>query len=194
MTVEPPPAQPLPSLASVYSNILAGASTDPNFTGAGDALSSTPYRWSTYLNIALQGIGKTSPDLSTVFPGVDLTQPMAATTFWASMGPALTQAYGLSGFFAGLGAYMAGLRGLGQDETIQLPYGEPVVTGTGSMVANQDGSITLPGGGTIFSMYQSDASGNPAGTSTSSPASSSTTIWLAVAAAAAIGLIALAGK
>jgi hypothetical protein len=106
--VEPPPQQPGTSLASIYSNVLAGASTDPNFTGAGDSLNSSGYRWNVYLGLALP-----SADAIPNVPGFDLSQDMTATQYWAVMAPALTKAYGLSGFFAGLGAYAASMRGMG---------------------------------------------------------------------------------
>ena len=111
-----------PSLASIYTSILAGVRTDPNFTvSTGGALQAntpegmivgTPYRWAVYLNLALP-TNIPSPSLSTVFPGVDLTQPMSLSTFWGAMGPALTAQSGLAGFFAGLGAYAASMRGMG---------------------------------------------------------------------------------
>ena len=87
----PTPAPVGPSLASIYSNVLAGASTDPNFTGAGDALDSTGYRWNVYTGLALPG--KAVPSL----PGLDLSQNMTAQQYWAAMAPALASAYGLSG-------------------------------------------------------------------------------------------------
>jgi hypothetical protein len=89
--VAPTPAPVGPSLASIYSNVLAGASTDPNFTGAGDALDSTGYRWNVYTGLALPG--KAVPSL----PGLDLSQNMTAQQYWAAMAPALASAYGLSG-------------------------------------------------------------------------------------------------
>src|ERR1039458_3984959 len=92
VTVTPPVVPPVgPSLASIYSNVLAGASTDPNFTGAGDALDSTGYRWNVYTGLALPG--KAVPAL----PGVDLSQNMTARDYWNAMGPAIGSAYGLSG-------------------------------------------------------------------------------------------------
>src|ERR1039458_137741 len=106
VTVQAPLA-PGRSLNSIYSNVIAGASTDPNFTGAGDSLTSSGYRWNVYLGLSLPA-GKTIPNV----PGFDLSQNMTALQYWAVMGPALTQAYGLSGFFAGLGAY-ARMRGMG---------------------------------------------------------------------------------
>ena len=87
----PTPAPVGPSLASIYSNVLAGASIDPNFTGAGDALDSTGYRWNVYTGLALPG--KAVPSL----PGLDLSQNMTAQQYWAAMAPALASAYGLSG-------------------------------------------------------------------------------------------------
>ena len=48
--------------------------------------------------------GTWPPDPQVVFPGVDLTQPMSASTYWASMQPAMAHA-GLSGLLAGLGCW-----------------------------------------------------------------------------------------
>ena len=69
----PTPAPVGPSLASIFSNVLSGASTDPNFTGAGDALDSTGYRWNVYTGLALPG--KAVPSL----PGLDLSQKTGIT-------------------------------------------------------------------------------------------------------------------
>ena len=97
------------SLESMYTQIITQAAPDPNFTGSGDAMAGTPYHWNVYLALVLP-TGDATPDLGTVFPGVDLTQPMTAATYWAGMGPAIGKAYGLSGYGirAGLGAYLRG--------------------------------------------------------------------------------------
>ena len=179
--VEPPPSQtsrgggpPAPSLAALYSNILGGASTDPNFTGAGDSLSSSAYRWGTYLNIALEPSGIPAPALSTAFPGVDLSQPMTAAQFWAGMGPALTAQSGLSGFFAGLGAYHAMRGGLGDDTPVlqdSLTV-TPSTAGQGYNIDPTTGAVTvIPAAGGI-----------------------STTTILAVAGVALVGVLLMAGR
>jgi len=71
--------------------MIAQASSDPNFTGAGDSLTSSGYRWNVYLGLALP-----SADAIPQPTGFDLSQNMTATQYWAVMGPALTQAYGLA--------------------------------------------------------------------------------------------------
>lgn len=174
----PTPAAGSPTLAAIYSNILAGASTDPNFTGSGASLSGIPNRWMTYLNLALQGTSFSAPSTSTVFPGVDLTQPMTATTFWAAMGPALTSAYGLSGFC-----------GLGQDTVLDqgtgITYdmaGNPIygpsdaqlgITAASTSLANQVAGILQP---------------------STSAAPNNTTMYLAIGAVGLLGLFALVSK
>jgi hypothetical protein len=190
VVVEPPPAQVQPSgpsLASIFSNILAGASTDTNFTGAGNALSASPYHWNVYLQSALPA-GDSIPDLGTVFPGVDLTQPMSATTYWAGMGPALTKAYGLSGFFAGLGALQrfGRIQGLGQDDGTGDGSNSTVIAPPGFVGPIQGASnVEYPASQQQLAALASQVQAG---------GTSNTTLWLAIAAAAGIGLIALAGK
>lgn len=171
-TVEPPPVQPTQSVASILSSIQSGVATDPNFTGSGDQISSSPYRFNTYLNIALNG--KTAPDLGTVFPGLDLTQPMTLATYWAAMGPAVRTAYGLSGFFAGLGAYRSMRGGMGDDTAI------PVLEDTLTVTPATSGySYTIdPTSGTV----KATAPGM------------STTTMLAIAAASLVGILLLTGR
>jgi hypothetical protein len=106
-----PPSQSSSSLSSVLANMQSGIATDPNFTGSGMSATSSGYRFNTYLGLALPS-GEAVPNL----PSLDLSQNMTLAQYWAAMGPALTSAYGLSGFFAGLGAY-ARMRGLGDDFT-----------------------------------------------------------------------------
>lgn len=188
-----------PSLASLYSNILAGASTDPNFTGAGDSLASTPYRWATYLNIALAG--KASPDLSSVFSGVDLTQPMSASTFWASMGPALTKEYGLSGLMAGLGAF-ASARGLGD------AFSDAFSQASGGVDVNVDAATNPAFGGSypIGPLVQDSLTVTPStagtgyninpttGAVTVASSGMSTSTWLLIGGSALVVLLLATGK
>ena len=178
----PTPAAGSPTLAAIYSNILAGASTDPNFTGSGASLSGIPNRWMTYLNLALQGTAFTAPSTSTVFPGVDLTQPMTATTFWASMGPALTSAYGLSGFC-----------GLGQDTVLDQGTGI-----TYDMEGNPISAVlgpTDPASEYLAAGYVlcSDNSYAPPG-SCPAAAPNNTTMYLAIGAVGLLGLFALVSR
>jgi hypothetical protein len=97
-----------PSLDSLYTQLKTSATGDANFTGSGDALSGTPYHWQFYVNALEPG---NTLNLTTAFPGVDLTQPMTAATFWAGAGPALGAEYGLTGYglgmYAGLGDYLS---------------------------------------------------------------------------------------
>jgi hypothetical protein len=97
------------SLDSLYTQLKTSATGDTNFTGSGDALSGTPYHWQFYVNALKPG---NTLDLTAVFPGVDLTQPMTAAQFWVGAGPALGAEYGLSGYrglgmYAGLGDYLS---------------------------------------------------------------------------------------
>lgn len=85
------------TLDTVYAAMKADvvANADPNFTGTGDAMSSTPYRWNFYLQRVYTG---TIPDLSTLFS--DTSANVSAEQFWAAMGPALKSANsGLSGLW-----------------------------------------------------------------------------------------------
>jgi hypothetical protein len=97
--------------------MIAQASSDPNFTGAGDSLTSSGYRWNVYLGLALP-----SADAIPQPTGFDLSQNMTATQYWAVMGPALTQAYGLAGFMAGLGASACSIAFFGDTSCIG-PFG-----------------------------------------------------------------------
>jgi len=72
------------------------AAGDPSITSAG----ATPYVLAYYLqNVAAPALSSVSLPLATIFPGVDLTQPMSVSTFWAGMGAYLNanNTYGLSG-------------------------------------------------------------------------------------------------
>lgn len=108
-TISAPPAS-FGSLANMKTALYNAALPDQQFTGTGDSLSGTPYHWGFYLQRVLQpGSVIDLPaalQLTTVFPGVDLTQPMTLADFWARMGPAVAASQGLSGFLRGLGAYM----------------------------------------------------------------------------------------
>ena len=97
------------NLAGLWAAIQQWAASDSAFTTSGGVVSGSPYHWSFYVsyiwpNAPSGWSGTWPPDLSSVFPGVDLTQPMTASTFWAGMGAALQKA-GLSGLYgmAGLG-------------------------------------------------------------------------------------------
>lgn len=95
------------TLAGLWTAIQSWAAADSNFAGSGASLSGTPYHWAFYLqfiwpNTPSGWSGAWPPGLSAVFPNVDLTQPMSATTFWTGMGGQL-QKGGLSGL-SGLSA------------------------------------------------------------------------------------------
>lgn len=94
------------SLAAIWSAMQAAAALDSNFTNSGGVLSGTPYHWMFYLTYVSPSAppgftGVWPPNLAEVFPGVDLTQPMASTTFWAALQPYLAHE-GLSGLLSGL--------------------------------------------------------------------------------------------
>ncbi len=81
------------------------AASDPNFTGSGDALSSSPYRWNFYLSRHYTG---TIPDPAPLFGNTDT--PVTAAAYWAVMAPALQSANaGLSG----MGQYLPNFAGCG---------------------------------------------------------------------------------
>jgi len=97
------------TLAGIWAAIQQWAAADPNFTTSGGVLSGLPDHWNFYLAYisptAPAGYtGAWPPDLNAVFPGIDVTQPMTATAFWAGMGAYLSKG-GLSG--------LAGMGGLG---------------------------------------------------------------------------------
>jgi hypothetical protein len=113
-------------LDSIYAALKAAAASDPNFTGTGDALTSSPYRWNFYLQRVLPGATmdtpvSNTPDLNATFPGVDLSQNMTAAVYWAGMSNALGATQGVSGFLAGLGA-LVGARAL-KDAAIRKTLG-----------------------------------------------------------------------
>jgi hypothetical protein len=105
------------------------------------------------------------------------------------MAPALTKAYGLSGFFAGLGAYAASMRGMGDDTVTDEVTGFVYDTGNNIVAySNPQDPITLLAGSTSTSV--SAPGGGP---STSSTSMSSTTI-LMLAAAGIFGFALLMGR
>ena len=93
------------SLDSVYTHLKTLAGSDPNFTGSGDSLSSSPDHWNVYVNQLLPGA---SLNLDTLFGGPNRFSPVTAAIFWAKAGPVLGKQFGLSGLglYAGLGAYL----------------------------------------------------------------------------------------
>lgn len=102
------------TLAGLWAAIQQWAAADSNFTGTGMSRTGTPFHWSYYLSYVWPNApagysGTWPPDLGTVFPGVDLNQPMTASTFWGGMG-AYLGGKGLSGLF--------GLFGLGQTDAL----------------------------------------------------------------------------
>ena len=95
------------TLAQIWAKAQAAAAPDASFIKNGGSL--TPYQWNFYISYVQQAApsgysGTWPPDPQVVFPGVDLTQPMSAATYWASMQPAMAVG-GLSGLLAGLGCY-----------------------------------------------------------------------------------------
>jgi hypothetical protein len=109
-TVAPPTgtattAAAVQSLDSVYTHLKTLAGSDPNFTGSGDSLSSSPDHWNVYVNQLLPGA---SLNLDTLFGGPNRFSPVTAAVFWAKAGPVLGKQFGLSGLglYAGLGAYL----------------------------------------------------------------------------------------
>ncbi len=102
------------SLDSVYTKLKTLAAADANFTGTGDAISSSPDHWNYYVNQLLPGA---AVNLDTLFGGPNRFSPITAAVFWAAAGPVLGKQFGLSGLglFAGLGAYL--------HEHGQFPYG-----------------------------------------------------------------------
>src|ERR1035441_4730570 len=196
-TVEPPPQQALPSLTSIYSNVIAGASTDPNFTGAGDSLTSSGYRWNVYLTLSLPA-GKSIPNI----PGFDLSQNMTAKQYWAVMGPALTSAYGMSGFMAGLGAY-ARMRGMGD------AFSDAFAAASGGVNVNVDAATNpaFTGDYPIGPVVQDSMTVTPSTAGTSytfdpttgavlkvTPPTSSATTYLMLAAAGLFAVVLFAGR
>jgi hypothetical protein len=172
--VATPVAAALPSLASITASIQSGAATDPNFTGS--PLQSSGYRWQTYLNIAMQNAGLATPSSPT---NIDLSQNMTFATYWAAIAPTLTAAYGLSGLFG----YIAGLRGLGQDDgTVVEPPGF-----VGPPTPDASGNIPT-------AVYPASQEQLAALASQITSGGLSTTMWLAIGAAALLAMVALGSK
>lgn len=146
-----PAAAPVPggNLDAVYSRLKAAAAGDTNFAGSGDSMAGTPYHWDFYLKRVLPGGSMdapvSSPDLGTVFPGVDLGQPMTAVVFWAGEARAVGATSGMSGLLAGLGDFCCsrGLMGLGYaDLRLKRVAGGPIVLKVG-----ERGQVPLFSGG-----------------------------------------------
>src|SRR5271170_3178600 len=101
--VPPAPVAAPVTLATMYTAITGSiaAADDPNFTSANGVFSGPPSDWTDYLfdlfpNSPVAGM-VWPPDLSVVFPGVDTTQAMSGTTYWAGMSAYLGSKYGMSG-------------------------------------------------------------------------------------------------
>lgn len=79
------------SWPDVYARLIAATLPDTQFTGSGNSRQATPHQWNFYLErVLIPGqTSSTLPDLSAVFPGVDLTGQMTAATYWNGMGGAL---------------------------------------------------------------------------------------------------------
>jgi hypothetical protein len=91
---------------SWYSQLKAAAASDPNFTGSGDALLSSPDHWNVYLN----SVTGYSANLDSLFGTINpATQTRAsnvtAAAFWSAVAPGLKSAKGLAGLgmYGGLG-------------------------------------------------------------------------------------------
>lgn len=119
ITVAPPSGTSTPavsqwSLAGLYTAIVAAASKDQQFTYHDGDWWGTPYHWNYYISYVdptSPSSGMTwPPNPSDVFPGVDLSQPMASKTYWAAMSPWLQSKYGMSGL-RGLGDVQFAHRG-----------------------------------------------------------------------------------
>ncbi len=108
-------------LTGLYLDMLAWASTDPNFAytsqGANPEFSASPYHWNTLLAAIWPDPPKNytgttwPPAIATVFPSVDATALMNGTDYWNAMSAYLS-ARGLSG--------LRGMSGLGR--TLRIPY------------------------------------------------------------------------
>ena len=123
------------------------------------------------------------------------------------MAPALTKAYGLSGFFAGLGAYAASMRGMGDDTVTDEVTGFVYDTGNNIVAySNPQNPITLLPGSTdsLGPLVQDSMTVTPstAGkgynvdpvTGALTPAGMSTTTILMLAAAGIFGFALLMGR
>lgn len=81
-----------------YQKMVAAmqAATDAAVSVSGGVVSATPYVFNAYLAAADPSVANATLNMTTAFPGVDLTKPMTAAAYWAGMGPYLA-ASGLSG-------------------------------------------------------------------------------------------------
>lgn len=100
------------NLAGLWSAMQAWAGQDTNFTGSGSSLEGSGDHWMFYVtevwpNAPAGYPSVWPPNWATVFPGVDESQQMTASTFWGGMQPYL-QSQGLSGM-RGLGCDGGGL-------------------------------------------------------------------------------------
>jgi hypothetical protein len=114
-----PPTVNTPALATIGANLQAAmtAGGDPAISIVSGVPSATPYVFNYYLvePSVSGGAIATAPDVSLVFPGVNLTNPMTFSQYWGGMGPYLTSHLGLSGMrgmgFRPRSPYFAGLAG-----------------------------------------------------------------------------------
>lgn len=177
----PPPVPSSPSLATIWANAQAAAAPDANLIRNGGSM--TPYQWNYYISYVQPSAptafsGVWPPDPGPVFPGVDLTQPMSAATYWASMQKAMA-AGGLSGLLAGMGCFDCGY-GMGDAASDAVTAGDiAAFNASGASVLldpNAGGNFT---GGVPISAPSPGAQGNL--TSANIPGSMN---WMVVGAAA----------
>ena len=131
-------ATPL-NLAALYTALVAATRTvtDPAVNNSGGTTMANPDVFNWYFSQVMPNppAGKTGawpPDPTAVFPGIDRTQQMPITQYWAGMSAYLSQNFGMSGLgvFAGLGALVAG-RGMGMYENVNGYQGWPEVAWPG---------------------------------------------------------------
>lgn len=128
------------TIASVYSLLLAKVtnSNDPAVQTVGGVPSATPDVFNFYLAQVFTPTGSSPdgwpPNVLQVFPGVDRTQAMSITTYWAGISSYLSASMGMSGLgvFAGLAGLAAMSRGgMGMYEQVSNQYpGWPEVAGS----------------------------------------------------------------
>ena len=114
------PAQGM-SLANVFSALTSKitAANDPAVTKSGGVISANPDVFNYYLGEVFTPTGASPagwpPDVLQVFPGVDRSQPMSITTYWAGVSAYLSSRMGMSGLgiFAGLGMLIRNNGGYG---------------------------------------------------------------------------------
>lgn len=154
-----------PSLATIWANVQAAASQDANYKTQGNAL--TPYQWNFYVSYVQSSApgsytGTWPPDPAVVFPGVNLSTPMSAGTYWAGMQPYLATA-GLSGYLAGLGCFACGM---GQADSTSDTAGDLaafVASGAVSQLdpnagPNYTGGVAIPGQANLTTLQVATAS------------------------------------